>query len=161
MPVLMRWTGGGQARTLRTAEWANTPSPLQPAIRPHATARLPERKCAAPVRGRRYRGAMDVKRAADLYAQGWTLRQIADELGLTETTVSDQLRRAGVTMRRSGPPAHPASTDQIMELRDRGLTWSEVAERVDMTVSGAWSRYLEGAAAQAAALARLAARRRP
>lgn len=44
-------------------------------------------------------------------------------------------------MRRSGPPAHPASTDQIVELRDQGLTWSEVAEQVDMTVSGAWSRY--------------------
>jgi hypothetical protein len=37
---------------------------------------------------------VDVKRAADLYAQGWILRQIGAELGLTETTVSDQLRRA-------------------------------------------------------------------
>jgi hypothetical protein len=84
---------------------------------------------------------VDVKRAADLYAQGCTLRQIAAELGVTETTVSDQLRSAGVTMRRGGPPAHPTSTDRIVELRNRGLTWSEVAEQVDMTVSGAWSRY--------------------
>ena len=59
----------------------------------------------------------------------------------TATTVSDQLRRAGVTMRRGGPPAHPASTQQILELRDQGLTWPEIAEQVDMTVSGAWSRY--------------------
>jgi hypothetical protein len=44
-------------------------------------------------------------------------------------------------MRRGGPPAHPASTQQILQLRDQGLTWNEVAERVDMTVSGAWSRY--------------------
>jgi Homeodomain-like domain len=64
---------------------------------------------------------VDVKRAADLYAQGWTLRQIGAELGLTETTVSDQLRRAGVAMRRPGPPAHSASTDQIVELRDQAL----------------------------------------
>lgn len=70
--------------------------------------------------------------------------EIAAELSLTETTVSDHLRRAGVTMRRSGPPAHPASTDQIAELRDqiavlrdRGVTWNEVAEQVNMTVSGA------------------------
>jgi len=84
---------------------------------------------------------VDVKGPADLYAQGWTLRQIADELGRTEATVSDQLRRAGVTMRRSGPPAHSASTDQIVGLRDQGLTWNEVAKQVDMTVSGAWSRY--------------------
>ena len=39
--------------------------------------------------------AVDVEHAADLYARGWTLRRIAAELGLTETTVSDQLRRAG------------------------------------------------------------------
>ena len=35
------------------------------------------------------------------------------------------------------PPLHNGS----LELRDQGLTWTEVAEQVDMTVSGAWSRY--------------------
>jgi hypothetical protein len=44
-------------------------------------------------------------------------------------------------MRGSGPPAYPASTQQILELRDQGLTWTEVAEQGDMTVSGTWSRY--------------------
>ena len=83
---------------------------------------------------------MEVKRAADLYAQGRSLRQIGAELGVPWTAVGDQLRRAGVTMRR-GAPAHPASTQQILELRDQGLSWSEVASQVDMTVSGAWSRY--------------------
>lgn len=83
---------------------------------------------------------MDVKRAADLYAHGWTLRQIGDEQGVSSTTVSDQLRWAGVTMRR-GAPAHPTSTQQILELRDRGLTWNEVARQVDMTVSRVWSGY--------------------
>jgi predicted DNA-binding transcriptional regulator AlpA len=33
------------------------------------------------------------------------------------------------------------STQQISVLREQGLTWSEVAEQVGMTVSGAWSRY--------------------
>jgi hypothetical protein len=33
------------------------------------------------------------------------------------------------------------STEQVLELRDQGLTWNEVARRVNMTVSGAWSRY--------------------
>jgi orotate phosphoribosyltransferase-like protein len=84
---------------------------------------------------------VDVKRAADLYAQGRTLRQIGAELGIHRSTVSQQLQKAGVTMRRGGPPAHPASTQQILELRDQGLTWEEVADRVEMTVSGAWSRY--------------------
>jgi Sigma-70, region 4/Homeodomain-like domain len=89
----------------------------------------------------RYGGAVDINRAADLYAQGWTVRQIGAELGVTGTTVSDQLRRAGVTLRRGGAPAHRASTQQILELRDQGLTWPEIAEQVGMTVSGAWSRY--------------------
>jgi Homeodomain-like domain len=84
---------------------------------------------------------VDLKRAADLYAQGWTLRQIGAELGVHWATVSKQLEQAGVTMRRTGPRSQPASTQQIVELRDQGLTWSEVAKRVDMTVSGAWSRH--------------------
>jgi hypothetical protein len=73
----------------------------------------------------------------------WTLRQIGAELGAHWSTVSQQLQSAGVTMRR-GASAHPASTQQIMELRDQGLTWSEVAKQVDMTVSGAWNRYHRG-----------------
>jgi hypothetical protein len=84
---------------------------------------------------------VNVKRAADLYAQGRSLRQIGAELGVPWTAVGHQLRRAGVTLRRGGPPAHPATTQQILEVRDKGLTWNEIAEQVDMTVSGAWSRY--------------------
>jgi hypothetical protein len=59
---------------------------------------------------------------ADLYAQGRSLRQIGSELGVPWTAVGHQLRRAGVIMR--------------LELRDRGVTWNEVAKEVDMTVSG-------------------------
>jgi hypothetical protein len=84
---------------------------------------------------------VDVKRAAHLYTQGWTLRQIGAELGIHWSTVGQQLQSAGVTMRRGGTPAHPASTQRILGLRDQGLTWPEIAEQVDMTVSGAWSRY--------------------
>jgi hypothetical protein len=75
-----------------------------------------------------------------LYAKGRTLRQIGAELGVHWSTVGQQLQMAGVTMRR-GAPAHPASTQQILELGDQGLTWPEIAEQVGMTVSGAWSRY--------------------
>jgi hypothetical protein len=84
---------------------------------------------------------VDVQRAADLYAQGRSLRQIGAELGVHWSMVGEQLQSAGVTMRRGGPSAHPASTQQILELRDQGLTWNEVAEQVGMTISGAWSRY--------------------
>ena len=84
---------------------------------------------------------MDVKRASDLYAQGWTLRQIGAELGVHWSTVCQHLQRAGISVRSVSPPAHPASTQQILELRDQGLGWNEIAEQVDMTVSGVWSRY--------------------
>jgi hypothetical protein len=40
----------------------------------------------------RYGGAVDVKRAADLYAHGRTLSQIGGELGVHLTTVIEQLR---------------------------------------------------------------------
>jgi hypothetical protein len=82
-----------------------------------------------------------VKRAADLYAEGRALRQIGAELGVHWSTVSQHLQSAGVKMRRGGPPAHPASTQQILQLRDEGLSWNQVAKQVDMTVSGVWSRY--------------------
>ena len=45
---------------------------------------------------------MEVKRAADLYGQGRTLRQIGAELAVPWTAVGHQIRRAGVTMRRGG-----------------------------------------------------------
>jgi DNA-binding transcriptional regulator LsrR (DeoR family) len=50
----------------------------------------------------RYAATVDVERAADMYAQGRTLREIGAELGLTATTVSQQLKSAGVTIRRGG-----------------------------------------------------------
>jgi hypothetical protein len=88
---------------------------------------------------------VDVKRAADLYNQRNSLRQIGAELEVPWTTVSHQLRSAGFTMRR-GAPAHPASTQHIVELRDQGLTWNEVAKggrydgfrRLDLVPEGPW-----------------------
>jgi hypothetical protein len=45
------------------------------------------------------------------------LRQVGAELGVTAATVSHQLRRAGVTMRRGGASAHPASIiDTVSDL---------------------------------------------
>ena len=60
----------------------------------------------------RYRGAVDVKRAADLYARARTLRQIGAALGVPWTAEGDQLRRAGVTMRRGAPPDPASGEDQ-------------------------------------------------
>ena len=60
-------------------------------------ARIPIRE--SPIRAR-YGGAVNDKRAADLYAQGRTPRQISAELGVHWATVRERLHQAGVTMRR-------------------------------------------------------------
>jgi hypothetical protein len=75
-----------------------------------------------------------------MYAQRQSVRQIGAGLGVHWNTVSQQLDNAGITMRRGGPSAHPASTRQILELHGQGLSWDEVANQVDMTTSGVWSR---------------------
>ena len=100
---------------------------------------------------------MDVKRAAELYAQGWTLSQIGAELGVQSNIVHDHLRRAGVTMRPVGAPTHPASTQEILDLRDQGLTWTEVAKQVDMTASRGVESLPERPADEAAAAGEMAA----
>jgi len=48
-----------------------------------------------------------LKRAADLYAQGWTLREISAELGVHLNTVGEQLQRAGIIRRSGGPRPIP------------------------------------------------------
>jgi hypothetical protein len=71
---------------------------------------------------------------------GSALRQIGAELGVTATAWDINFAR----------PASPCVAtvlrliplpQQIRGLRDHGLTWNEVAKQLDMTVSGAWSRY--------------------
>jgi hypothetical protein len=100
---------------------------------------------------------VDVERAAELYAQGWTLSQIGAELGVRSNVVHDHLRRAGVTMRPIGAPTHPAFTQEILDLREQGLTWTEVAERVDMTVFRGMESLPERPATKAAAAGQMAA----
>jgi hypothetical protein len=60
-------------------------------------------------------------------------------------------------------PTYPASTQQILELRDRGLTWSQVAKQAGMTVRVPWRPLPEVPTPEAATPGRLAAgaRRRP
>lgn len=61
---------------------------------------------------------MNVRRAgrvAELYATGLTLKEIAGELGLSETTVVDDLALLGVRRRRPGP----RPSVQVERRRDR------------------------------------------
>jgi hypothetical protein len=58
---------------------------------------------------------VDVDRAAELYAAGWTLRRIGAELGVDHSTVAYRLRRAGVTLRRGGARRHDVDTQHILD----------------------------------------------
>jgi hypothetical protein len=78
--------------------------------------------------GRRYGGAVDVEHAAELYAQSWTLRQIGGGRSLTCGGPSTSPCPSHHASRRSR--AHRVCTQQILELRDQGLTWNEVAKQV-------------------------------
>jgi hypothetical protein len=84
---------------------------------------------------------MNVDRAVELYAAGWTLRRIGAQLGVDHRRVAVRLHRAGVTMRRGGPARYEVDTQRILDLRDQGLTMTAVAAQVGMSVPGAWARY--------------------
>jgi hypothetical protein len=75
---------------------AEAPTAPRPTPKPHSHAPTPSEPshiiAIEQVAGRRYGGAVDVKRAADLYAQDWTLRQIGVELGVHWSTVGQQVR---------------------------------------------------------------------
>ena len=79
---------------------------------------------------------MDVDRAAELYAAGWTLRRIGAELGVDHSTVAYRLHRAGVILRRGGPRRHDVDTHHILDLRDRGMSMAAIAAQVGMSLKG-------------------------
>src|SRR5829696_7602248 len=83
----------------------------------------------------------DLARVVAMYDEGLTMRAIAQQIGVTESTISRRLREAGVTTTPRGPARHPASTEEIVRLYDSGLPMREVARQVGLTSSGAWTRY--------------------
>ena len=88
------------------------------------------------------RGSVNLERAIELYAQGWTTRQIGAELGRDHSRIARWLRRAGVQMRPPAPKRMNVDTDQIFWLRDQeGMTFRQIAEQVGMSVPGVTSRY--------------------
>jgi hypothetical protein len=85
---------------------------------------------------------VDVDRAVELYTAGWTLRRIGAEFGVDHRTVAVRLHRAGVPMRRGGPPRYEVDTQRILDLRDQGLTMTAVAAEVGMSVPSRRRRFL-------------------
>lgn len=84
---------------------------------------------------------MDVVRAIELYAQGAPMRVIADDLGVAESTVGRNLRRAGVQTHRAGAKRALVTDRDIIRIRMEGKLWREVAAEVGMTMNGVHARY--------------------
>jgi hypothetical protein len=83
---------------------------------------------------------VDVHRAAEPYAAGWTLRRIDAELGVDHSTVAYRLDRASLTLRRGGARRHDVDTQHILDLRDQGMTMAAIGA-LGMSLKGVWARY--------------------
>jgi hypothetical protein len=81
----------------------------------------------------------DVRRAIRLYRDGWSLRQISSDVGVAVSAVRTELLKVGVEL---WPAVHPARADVDTGsdcdcVTTRGLSWAQVAQRVEMTGIGA------------------------
>ena len=84
---------------------------------------------------------VDIDRATALYRSGMSLAEVAAELGMSPSGIDEQLRKAGVVMRRQGAPRMDVDDDWILQLRAEGLTWREISDTVGMTQSGVRTRH--------------------
>lgn len=87
--------------------------------------------------GRRHPGA---GRAVKLYRGGMSGPEVAQQLGVTASTVSKWVRAAGVAAHKPGARL-PVDDGEILRLRSQGLLWREVAAQVGMSKDGVVSRW--------------------
>lgn len=84
------------------------------------------------------------EQAARAYQAGRTLREIAADLGVDNTTVRRWLSAEGVTTRRRGQRGRAeALTSRIVDLRDQGWSWVDIAAEVGMSQTGIRKRYAQ------------------
>jgi len=76
---------------------------------------------------------------ATKYQNGSTVYQLAEEFGICRNTVSERLKKAGITMRRQSPGSE--LIDSMVGLYVSGLSLAEVGDRVG-TSAGTVHRYL-------------------
>lgn len=72
---------------------------------------------------------------AALYAQGLSIRQVAEAVGLTKTGVEHALRRLGVARRRNVPRRKDVTRERCLELRAQELSLQRIASRLRCSVN--------------------------
>lgn len=79
------------------------------------------------------------------YREGATVYQLAKEFGISRKTVSERLKKAGITMRRQSPGNE--LIDSMVGLYESGLSLAQVGDSVG-TSTGTVRRYLLTAGVQ-------------
>lgn len=81
-----------------------------------------------------------VREARALYERGLTGGQVAAQLGVSQPTVSRWLKPSGVSRPRTTPRS-PTATDEILRLRQSGMSWRQIANTTGMSLGGVHGRY--------------------
>lgn len=84
----------------------------------------------------------DEKEIVERYTRGATTRQLADRFGVSEAGIRRALERQRVTRRPEGYHRLDVTDEQVVKLRDAGLSWRSVADHLGMSVNGVRMRYL-------------------
>ena len=97
------------------------------------------------------RKLLDVGAMKALYEEGATLKELADQYGVSIGTVRDRLAKAGTSIRpRYNQSGAELDTDEILVLYADGLTLTEIAKKAGTSVKTVCSRVKEHASEMAA-----------
>jgi DNA-directed RNA polymerase specialized sigma subunit len=121
-----------------TNKWATLLNRGEPTLKSEITSFDYER--TGPIRQRQRRlNEAKALLMANKFQDGATVYQLAQEFGISRHTVSERLKKAGVTMRQQSPGSE--LIDSMVEIYEAGLTLAEVGERVG-TSPGTVHRYI-------------------
>lgn len=90
--------------------------------------------------------AADRRAALAEFAEGLTVRQIADSFGTSIRAVSFLLRAAGIVRRRGRP--RKASPEDVQRLRASSFTYQDIGDVLGLSRSGAAHIYRDGKSAR-------------
>jgi hypothetical protein len=88
-------------------------------------------------------GGVDPDVVVARYGKGDSMRAIADSYGVTRHVIRRILREAGEPIRRTGRPSTPVALNELVALREAGLSWVAVGAQLGISSEAARQRYAE------------------
>ena len=124
--------------TADTNKWATLLNRGHSTLEPQVTRFDYER--TGPIRQRQRRlNEAQALLMANKYQEGATVYQLAQEFGISRHTVSERLKRAGITMRQQSPRSE--LIDEMVGLYESGLSLAGIGDRVGIS-PGTVHRYI-------------------